>query len=95
MPWPIRSCAAFQRLPSRWLSILALAAISSELTRVMTSAGTTSAPSTLHSGSPGRYRAGSPTGNAPMTAPCAEYPVHRLRPAATAITSSTIGNRGR
>ena len=54
MPWPIRSWLASQRLPSRWLSILALAAISSELTRVMTSAGTSSAPSESQPGSPGQ-----------------------------------------
>ena len=50
MPWPIRSWPAFQRLPSRWLSILALAAISSELTRVMTSAGASSAANESHAG---------------------------------------------
>jgi len=94
MPWPIRSWAAFQRLPSRWLSIFALAAISSELTSVMTSAGATSAPA-CPTRAARQVQAGSPAGNAPITAPCAEYPVHRLRPAAAAMTSSTIGSRGR
>ena len=48
MPWPIRSWLASQRLPSRWFSILALDAISSELTSVITSAGTSRARSTSH-----------------------------------------------
>src|SRR6478752_7368674 len=38
-PWPTRSWLASQRLPSRWFSIFALAAISRELTSVSTSAG--------------------------------------------------------
>ena len=53
-PWPIRSWLASQRLPSRWLSILALAAISSELTSAITTAGASSALKVPQSGRPGQ-----------------------------------------
>ena len=53
-PWPIRSWLAFQRRPSRWLSIFALDAISSELTRAMTSAGAISALRLVQPGNTGQ-----------------------------------------
>src|SRR3954471_15696780 len=60
MPCPIRSWSASQRLPSGWLSILALAAISSELTSASTSAGTTRELSSSSDGQPGQYSDGKP-----------------------------------
>jgi hypothetical protein len=53
-PWPIRSWLASQRLPSCWLSILALDAISSELTSAITSAGTSRDDSVSQPGRPGQ-----------------------------------------
>src|SRR3954469_2024123 len=68
-PWPTRSWLASQRLPSRWFSILALDAISIELTSASTTEGATSARSVSQSGSDGTYRCGSPAGNWPTTLP--------------------------
>ena len=42
-PWPIRSWFSSQRVPPRWLSTLALEAVSRKLTRVTTNTGITSA----------------------------------------------------
>jgi hypothetical protein len=53
-PWPIRSWLASQRLASCWLSILALDAISSELTSVITAAGTSSRLRVSQPGQPGQ-----------------------------------------
>ncbi len=53
-PWPIRSWLASHRLPSRWFSIFALAAISIELTSASTSAGANRARSRSQPGSSGQ-----------------------------------------
>src|SRR4051794_20824828 len=62
-PCPIRSWLASQRLPSRWLSILALEAISSELTSASTSAGASRLENWSQPGQPGQYAAGRPCGS--------------------------------
>src|SRR6478736_3896028 len=53
-PWPTRSWLASQRLPSRWLSIFALDAISSELTSASTSAGAIRVENWSQPGQPGQ-----------------------------------------
>ena len=68
-PWPMRSWFSFQRSPDRWLSTLALDAVSKKLTSVTTSTGITSAEKLDHGSAPGQYGAGRPEGNAPTTAP--------------------------
>jgi len=71
-PWPTRSWLASQRRPSRWFSILALAAISSELTSASTSAGASRVENCSQPGHPGQYSAGRPCGKGPTTAPLGE-----------------------
>ena len=68
-PWPMRSWFSFHCSLERWLSTLALDAVSRKLTSVTTSTGMTSALKLDQGRAPGQYGAGKPEGNAPTTAP--------------------------
>jgi hypothetical protein len=79
----------------RWLSTLALAAVSRKLTSVITSVGSTSWPSVCQPGQRGRYSAGRPCGSAPTTAPPpASKPIAQLSVAASTTITSTPGKVG-
>ena len=53
-PWPIRSWFSSQRSPDRWLSTLALDAVSRKLTSVTTSTGMISSAKRGHGSAPGQ-----------------------------------------
>jgi hypothetical protein len=95
-PWPIRSWSWSQRSPLRWLSTLALEAVSRKLIRVTTSVGSTSCPSACQPGQVGMYSEGRPEGSAPITLPpVASKPVSQLTPAAISTITRMLGKAGR
>jgi len=68
-PWPIRSWFSFQRSLERWLSTLALEAVSRKLTSVTTSTGISSEARSDQGSQPGQCSVGRPWGRWPTTAP--------------------------
>ena len=68
-PWPIRSWFSFHCSLERWLSTLALEAVSRKLTSVTTSTGISNEPRSDQGSQPGQCSVGRPWGRCPTTAP--------------------------